>query len=395
MAIECINCGKRCSNLSGATRHFNHCIRRKRRRLYARHPVIQFEDRLAEFEVPDDDNRLTSGRLAAQQTRLAEEVDRTDGYTDFHTCENFEIEANVEAEAEAIDTQSDDDYTASRISSRGRGLLSSDSTYTTTSFEEATGIPAGTAISIDKDGPSASYNNSGLTVAQVLDTDNFYPFDNEFQYSLSVWFLESRLSAGAIDSYIRNEAINPQGRPFKDCKQWLSILESIPYGIHNDTWQRVSIEFPDELDNGTGRYMLYYRDVTQVIKFLISYLPFRDYLYYAPVRLYTEDAEGKPQRVYTELYTADWWWTTQEKLAAGATIVPVLVVSNKTMMTQHRGDRSMWPIYLSIGNLDGEVRRSQKLPGSILIGLIPVPTGGSGWKRELYHKAMGLILERT
>jgi hypothetical protein len=56
----------------------------------------------------------------------------------------------------------------------------------------------------------------------------------------------------------------------------------------------------------------------------------------------------------------------------------------------------MWPIYLSIGNLDGEVRRSQKLPGSILIGVIPVPTGGGGsLKWELYHKAMGRILEHT
>lgn len=209
-------------------------------------------------------------------------------------------------------------------------------------------------------------------------------------------FLDSQLSTAAIESYLRNEAINPDGCPFKDCKQWLRLLESIPYGIHGDAWKRVNIVFPSEPDNGTGRYRLYYRDVTQVISFLIGYLPFRDYLHYAPVRLYTEDTEGRPQRVYTESYTANWWWSKQEELAADATIIPVLLASDKTIMTQHRGDRAMWPIYLSIGNLDGEVRRSQKLPGSILIGLIPVPSSGGGdLKRELYHKAMGLILKRT
>ena len=228
--------------------------------------------------------------------------------------------------------------TESRSSSLHKSLLSTDSTYTTTSFEEITGTPAGTAFCTDNDSPSALYNDSGLTVAEVLDTQNFYPFQIELQYSLSLWFLDSRLSAAAIDSYIRNEAINLYGRPFKDCQQWLSILESIPYGIHNDTWRRVSIQFPDELDNGTGRYMLYYQDVTQVISFLISYLPFRDYLHYAPVRLYTDDVEGKPQRVYTEMYTADWWWSMQGKLATDTTIIPVLLVSDKTMMTQHRGD---------------------------------------------------------
>ena len=179
-------------------------------------------------------------------------------------------------------------------------------TYTTTSFEEVTGTPAGTTFSTDIDGSTASYdiyNNLVLTVAQVLDTANFHPFDDELQYSLSLWFLESRLSAAAIDSYLRNEAINAHGHPFQDFKQWISKLESIPYRIHNDTWQRVSIQFPEEL--GNGRYKLYYRDVTWVIKFLISYLPFRDYLHYAPVRLYTEDMEGKLQRIYTELYIVD------------------------------------------------------------------------------------------
>ena len=108
-------------------------------------------------------------------------------------CDDVQIEANVGAEA--IDTQSDDEYTGLRNGLRRKGLLSTDSTYITTSFEEVTGTPAGTTFSTDIDGSTASYdiyNNSVLTVAQVLDTANFHPFDDELQYSLSLWFLESR-----------------------------------------------------------------------------------------------------------------------------------------------------------------------------------------------------------
>jgi hypothetical protein len=169
--------------------------------------------------------------------QLAEEDDRTGRYTAIHTCDDVQIEADVGAEA--IDTQSDDGYTGSRNGSRGKGLLSTVSTYTTTSFEEVTGTPAGTAFSTNIDGSTASYdiyNNLVLMVAQVLDTANFHPFDDGLQYSLSLWFLESRLSAAAIDSYLRNEAINAHGFLFQDFKQWISKLESIPYGIHNNTW---------------------------------------------------------------------------------------------------------------------------------------------------------------
>jgi hypothetical protein len=147
MAIACIYCGKCCSNLSGATRHLNHCIRRKHQRIYPRHPVIQFQDRLAEIEAAYNDNSLTSGLLYVQQMQLAEEVDHTDSYTGIDTRDILEIEANVEAEA--IDTRSDDEHTNSRSSSLHKGLLSTDSTYTTTSFEEITGTPAGTAFCTD------------------------------------------------------------------------------------------------------------------------------------------------------------------------------------------------------------------------------------------------------
>ena len=83
---------------------------------------------------------------------------------------------------------------------------------------------------------------------------------------------------------------------------------------------------------------VYYCDVVQVLRFLLGHGPFKDSLTYAPERHYTP-TDGT--RVYSEMHTEDWWWSLQEQLGEGATVVPLLLATNKTMLTQHRGDLTM------------------------------------------------------
>lgn len=69
------------------------------------------------------------------------------------------------------------------------------------------------------------------------------------------------------------------------------------------------------------------------------------------------------------MHTGDWWWSPQEQLDEGATIAPLLLVTDKTMLTQHHGDLKMWPVYVTIGNLDISARRNQIRPSMVLLGL--------------------------
>ncbi|KAF8247797.1 hypothetical protein K440DRAFT_501150, partial [Wilcoxina mikolae CBS 423.85] len=74
------------------------------------------------------------------------------------------------------------------------------------------------------------------------------------------------------------------------------------------------------------------------------------------------------------MWTADWWWKIQTGfplLENGLTVVPVILGSDKTMLSTLSGDKSAWPIYLSIGNLSKAKRQSVKSNGLILIGLLP------------------------
>ncbi|KAN0105222.1 hypothetical protein V8E52_011254 [Russula decolorans] len=106
-----------------------------------------------------------------------------------------------------------------------------------------------------------------------------------------------------------------------------------------------------ELVIGKERLEFYYRDALESIRSLF----------------------GDPQYAQDLMYTCDWWWTIQETLEMcqpGATIIPVILSSDKTQLTVFR-DNTAYPIYLTIGNISKNIRRKPSRMAQILIGFIP------------------------
>lgn len=56
----------------------------------------------------------------------------------------------------------------------------------------------------------------------------------------------------------------------------------------------------------------------------------------------------------------------------GATVAPVILSSDKTNLTRFAGDKSAWPVYLSVGNISKEVRRKPSARAMVLVGYVPV-----------------------
>ena len=62
------------------------------------------------------------------------------------------------------------------------------------------------------------------------------------------------------------------------------------------------------------------------------------------------------------------------------------------MLREHAEDIAQWPVYLTIGNLSHEIRRSRIRPGGMMVGLIPIHKRDSlEGKMEIYHQTMGVI----
>ncbi|KAJ3731721.1 hypothetical protein DFJ43DRAFT_998395 [Lentinula guzmanii] len=116
---------------------------------------------------------------------------------------------------------------------------------------------------------------------------------------------------------------------------------------------------------------LFKRPILDCIRSLYSSPNFAPYLCVSPERHYTD--ANKVNRLYHDMYTGKWWWSTQKQLEKdkpGATIVPVIISSDKTQVTLFR-NKSAYPVYLTIGNLPKEIRRKPSQQGQILLAYLP------------------------
>jgi hypothetical protein len=101
------------------------------------------------------------------------------------------------------------------------------------------------------------------------------------------------------------------------------------------------------------------------------------------------------QRIYDELHTGDWWWGRQDRLPTGATVIPVIVASDKTHLSNHAGSKKLWPVYITIGNLKLRARRAASRSAFVLLGYLPprIP-GERADMLELVHRMLRLMLKR-
>jgi len=64
---------------------------------------------------------------------------------------------------------------------------------------------------------------------------------------------------------------------------------------------------------------------------------------------------------------------SQETLLEGATVFPIIGMSDQTNLTNFSGDKKAWPVYMTIGKLPSTIRNRRGSMAILLLGLLPIP----------------------
>ncbi|KAJ6475468.1 hypothetical protein C8R45DRAFT_1102753 [Mycena sanguinolenta] len=148
-------------------------------------------------------------------------------------------------------------------------------------------------------------------------------------------------------------------------------------------------------------FELYSRNIIECVRALFGDTDFAPYLFVVPERHYAD--KDKTIRLYHNMHTAKWWWSTQkqvEKDNPGATIIPILLSSDKTQLTMF-GNKLAYPVYMTIGNIPKEIRRKPSQRAYVLLAYLPTSRLGhiknNAARRRtlanLFHKCLSFITE--
>ncbi|KAI0704544.1 hypothetical protein C8Q76DRAFT_630995 [Earliella scabrosa] len=254
------------------------------------------------------------------------------------------------------------------------------------------GVHAGAPI--NKQPMSSEYER----YQEVIDSDGvnpYAPFRSRMDWEIARWAKMRGPGSTALTELLEiEELVTLLGLSFRNSRELNEIIDKkLSSGRPRFTRR--------ELIVAGEAFEVFYRDVLQCIRALYGDPEFTGILVFTPERHYADP--DHTIRVYFDMHTGRWWWDTQkeiEKRKPGATIIPVILSSDKTQLTLF-GSKTAYPVYLTIGNLPKDVRRKSSRRGQILLAYLPASrlehiTSKTVRRRvvaNLFHACMTMILK--
>ncbi|RPD58107.1 hypothetical protein L226DRAFT_467289 [Lentinus tigrinus ALCF2SS1-7] len=223
----------------------------------------------------------------------------------------------------------------------------------------------------------------------------YYPFVSKLDWEVARWAKMRGPGSTAVTELLEiNDLVRLLGLSFKNSGELNRIIDNdLTSGRPRFTRREVIV--------AGQAFEVFYRDVIACVRALYGDPEFAGILVFTPERHYADG--DHTVRVYFDMHTGRWWWDTQaaiEKRRPGATIIPIIISSDKTQLTVF-GSKTAYPVYMTIGNLPKDVRRKPNRRGQILLAYLPSSrlehiTNKAARRRvqaNLFHTCMSMILK--
>jgi len=219
-------------------------------------------------------------------------------------------------------------------------------------------------------------------------------FLNKKYFSLAQWFLNTKVSSEDINQYFRVsfQKTHHADCIFKNADQFKSILHNISYEISDDNWFETSLKISSmNSEIETDIFKIQYRNMINILKFLLRHHSFANNLKYASIKVYNVSEN----RMYTKMHINIWWWDMQALISEDDTIVSVLLATDKIMLTQHHENKFAWSVYIIVDNLNQATQQKQNRSSVILLKFISLTKhANEDLKCKLYYYSLKIILKR-
>ncbi|KAG1894285.1 uncharacterized protein F5891DRAFT_1131006 [Suillus fuscotomentosus] len=162
---------------------------------------------------------------------------------------------------------------------------------------------------------------------ECMGEDKWAPFNDGEEWGLAEWLVKN-LGQTRTDEFLKLPITQNRTKPsFHNNRSFLQKVNKLP---HAAAWSCKKVKVQGNKTDEKGQTLheeveVWMRDPVKCIKDLIGNPLFHNHM--------------------------------QKLLPKGATIAPIILASDKTCLSQFRGDKSAWPVYLTIGNIAKEKRQ--------------------------------------
>ncbi|EPS92908.1 hypothetical protein FOMPIDRAFT_1056442 [Fomitopsis schrenkii] len=181
---------------------------------------------------------------------------------------------------------------------------------------------------------------------------------------------------------------------YHNTRALLQQVDSLP---ERAEWEERWVLFKDRPGE---KHLVQFHNIIQAIRALLGNPQHADKIVYWPRHLFRD--VSRQQRIYSEMWTGQWWHAVQSLLPVSTAVAPVIIATDKTQPTQFSGNKSAYPVYMTLGNIPHSLRRKPSEHACILIRYLSCDKisskGISEHKQralvhQLFHALVRMIVE--